>query len=392
MNKVRTLIDCCNITTGKLDANHFVPNGKYPFFTCAKDPISIDSFSFDDDVILVAGNNASGNFHLNRYRGKFDAYQRTYILTAKISVDLDYVYYSLATSLQQLKQKSQGSQTKFLTMPILTNLPVPEQGKDEIKIAAILKAIDSKIELNNKINAELEKMAKTLYDYWFVQFDFPDINGKPYKSSGGKMVWSETLKRKIPELWEVKKISSKIKIGSGYPFKTEDYDDKGKYRIITIKSVQKGNLDTSKADKINFIPDNISGFCKLEKGDVLISLTGNVGRLCFVDQDDLLLNQRVGKLLADSNFANYGYLYFNRQENQKRLEKIANGSSQSNLSPVEAVKDSFPIPEKNILERFSDISNPLFQAIIKTKEENQKFVELRDWLLPMLMNGQVVVN
>jgi len=305
---------------------------------------------------------------------------------------LSYILFSFEQKLMEFMTGSSGQSEldKIVLLNLKTNLT--RDLDSQRKIANILSRIDSKIELNNEINAELEQMAKTLYDYWFVQFDFPDINGKPYKSSGGKMIWSETLKRKIPELWEVKKISSKIKIGSGYPFKTEDYDDKGKYRIITIKSVQKGNLDTSKADKINFIPDNISGFCKLEKGDVLISLTGNVGRLCFVDQDDLLLNQRVGKLLADSNFANYGYLYFNRQENQKRLEKIANGSSQSNLSPVEAVKDSFPIPEKNILERFSDISNPLFQAIIKTKEENQKFVELRDWLLPMLMNGQVVVN
>ncbi|TRZ53653.1 MAG: restriction endonuclease subunit S [Dehalococcoidia bacterium] len=262
----------------------------------------------------------------------------------------------------------------------------------QVKIGDFLYLLNSKIELNNRINAELEAMAKTLYDYWFVQFDFPNENGKPYKSSGGKMVFSEELKREIPEGWEVKKINSKIKIGSGYPFKTEHYDNNGKYKIITIKSVQEGNLDTSKADKIDFIPDNLPDFCKLKKGDVLMSLTGNVGRMCFIDRDNLLLNQRVGKLLADKNFVYYGYLYFNRQESQKRLKKIANGSSQSNLSPVDAVKDYFVAPEESILENFSRTTNPIFKKMLKIQEENQKLSELRDWLLPMLMNGQVKVK
>jgi len=294
---------------------------------------------------------------------------------------------------KQVENIMSGSVQSQLPIWIFNFIQVPELNiPAQKKISAVLSALDSKIELNNKINTKLEQMAKTLYDYWFVQFDFPDQNGKPYKTSGGKMVWSKELKRDIPEGWEVKKINSKIKIGSGYPFKTEDYNDNGKYKIITIKSVQEGYLDTNKADKIDFIPDNFPDFCKLDKGDVLMSLTGNVGRMCFVNQENLLLNQRVGKLLANRNFIQYGYLYFQRPENQKRLEKIANGSSQSNLSPVDAVKDYFAVPKDEILNAFSTTINLVFNKLLKIQEENQKLAELRDWLLPMLMNGQVAVK
>ena len=85
----------CNITTGRLDSNHAVDGGQYPFFTCSEDPVRIDSYAFDDDVVLIAGNNAQGNFHINRYKGKFNAYQRTYVLTAKKEFDIDFIYYSL---------------------------------------------------------------------------------------------------------------------------------------------------------------------------------------------------------------------------------------------------------------------------------------------------------
>lgn len=202
MNK--TIGNACNITTGKLDANQAVSGGEYPFFTCAEFPDQIDHFAFDGDVVLVAGNNARGNFHVTRYKGKFNAYQRTYILTAKSEHDINYIYYALKLELKRLREKSQGSQTKFLTMPILMGIRLRDiSGDEQSEIADVLKAIDNKIDLNNRINAELEAMVKTLYDYWFVQFDFPDEKGKPYKTSGGKMIYSPVLHSEIPKDWEV---------------------------------------------------------------------------------------------------------------------------------------------------------------------------------------------
>lgn len=155
MNKIK-LLDVCNIKTGKLDSNAAVEGGVYPFFTCAPNPLAIDSYMFDEDAILLAGNNAQGNFHIQRYSGKFNAYQRTYVITAKYGWDIDYIKYSIEISLNHLKRISQGSQTKFLTMTMLDEFYIVNRSKDEQeKLIACLKSIDKKIQLNKKINDNL---------------------------------------------------------------------------------------------------------------------------------------------------------------------------------------------------------------------------------------------
>ena len=122
--EVETLKDVANFTTGKLDSNAEVINAKYPFYTCAAEPTTTDTYAYDDTVILIAGNNASGNFHINRYKGKFNAYQRTYIVTAKELIDLEYIYQVLNTETKLLKTQGKGSQTKFLTIGMLTGIKV----------------------------------------------------------------------------------------------------------------------------------------------------------------------------------------------------------------------------------------------------------------------------
>jgi len=199
----KKLPDICNITTGKLDANAAVAGGAYPFFTCAPEPTTIDSFAFDCDAILLAGNNAQGNFHITRYNGKFNAYQRTYVITAKDGYNIDFIKYMLELSLTHFKSQAQGSQTKFLTIQILNSFSIPDIPLEEqIKTVSPLVALDKKINNNNIACAELETMTKTLYDYWFVQFDFPDENGKPYRTSGGEMEWCPRLKKEIPKGWK----------------------------------------------------------------------------------------------------------------------------------------------------------------------------------------------
>jgi type I restriction enzyme, S subunit len=262
---------------------------------------------------------------------------------------------------------------------------------DQVKKWDLLFLLNSKIELNDKINLELEKMSKTLYDYWFMQFDFPNENWNPYKSSSSKMYYNEELRREIPILWNVEKINTKVTIGSGYSFKSSNYVKEWEYKIVTIKNVQDWYLTTKRIDKIKSIPDNLQDYCKLNYSDILISLTGNVWRMCFVDQDNLLLNQRVGKLIGDKEYVNYIYLYFLRPENRKMLEQIAGWSGQSNLSPVDAVDWNVYFPDHKVLINFNKEIEPIFNLMIKNNKENQKLEELRDWLLPMLMNGQVEV-
>lgn len=155
MSRIKLLDTCC-IKTGKLDSNAAVANGEYPFFTCAPEPLKIDSYAFDEDAVLLAGNNAQGNFHIQRFKGKFNAYQRTYVITAKVGWDIDYIKYSIEIALSRLNRMSQGSQTKFLTMSMLDDFYIEKHSYEEqIKIVSSLKAIDKKLVLNRQINDNL---------------------------------------------------------------------------------------------------------------------------------------------------------------------------------------------------------------------------------------------
>ena len=374
--------DVINIFNGR-DYSH-LEKGTYPLYGSGGLMSYLSSYLYDGEAILLPRKGTLNNImYVNE---KFWTVDTMYYATVKPEFSTYYIYAYLAQlDLAHLDSGSAlPSMTKTAYNNIKINLP---DFKNQQSIAAVLSALDKKIALNKKINARLEEMAKTLYDYWFVQFDFPDANGKPYKSSGGEMVFDETLKREIPKGWEVKKIESILTIGSGFPFNSKDYTDRGKYQIVTIKNVQDTYLDLTKTDKVGKIPNNIKEFCILKKGDILISLTGNVGRICFVDMNNLLLNQRVGKFICHKEYLHFFYLLFNRSESKERLEKLANGSSQSNLSPIEAVKDLFVCPSNIVLEQFNAKVDLLFEKLLLNQQQNYHLTQLRDFLLPMLMNG-----
>lgn len=392
----KTIGLACNISTGKLDANQAVSGGEYPFFTCAEFPDQIDHFAYDDDVVLVAGNNARGNFHVSRYKGKFNAYQRTYILTAKEGFNIDYVYYALKLELKRLREKSQGSQTKFLTMPILTGIHFRDiTGDEQTEIANVLSVIDKKIELNNLINAELEAMAKTLYDYWFVQFDFPDANGNPYKTSGGKIVYNPTLKREIPEGWKVKKladVTSLIRRGI-----SPKYTDEGGISVLNQKCVrnQKISFEDARRHKIELDDEDER---LLKPFDVVVNSTGvgTLGRVAYVKrlpEKKTTVDSHVSIVRAKSELLSPLYLAWKLMRHQPVIESAANGStgqvelSKSFLEDIDVI-----IPSDSIVKRFEEFVTPLVPELASRESENEQLVQLRDWLLPMLMNGQVTVE
>ena len=270
------------------------------------------------------------------------------------------------------------------------DLLLPKYSEQE-KIGDLLYSINSKIEINNQINKELELMQKTLYEYWFVQFDFPDKNGKPYKSSGGNMIYNNKLRRVIPESWNPIKLNQIFKADAGYPFESTDFLNDGKYKIITIKNVQFNNLNTIKVDHINQLPSKIAGTSILNIGDVLMSLTGNVGRICFVNEDNLLLNQRVGKIYSENIDTSFIYILMQSEYVYKSAIKLATGSNQKNLSPVELLNIDIAY-DIDTISRFVKIINPTYQQLINNQRENIELSKLRDWLLPMLINGQVSVK
>lgn len=390
--KSYTLKDACYITTGKLDANQSIKNGIYPFFTCAEFPDAINTYAFDCDAVLVAGNNARGNFHVNRYKGKFNAYQRTYVLTSKENFDIDFIFYSLKLELKRLKEKSQGSQTKFLTLPILQNIHFSSILINEQKsIAAVLSALDKKIALNKQINARLEEMAKTLYDYWFVQFDFPDANGKPYKSSGGEMVFDETLKREIPKGWEVKSLGEIASTSSGgTPTSTiQEY-----YKGGNIPWINSGELNNNFiVHTDNFITqtgmDNSSAKLVSEKSILLAMYGATAGKTSLISFKTTT-NQAICSILPkDMNYRVYIKSYLDNM--YLYLVQLSSGSARDNLSQDKIKRLHLVIPESGILEIFSKVTEDFYKKIETNLKQNHQLTQLRDFLLPMLMNGQVSV-
>jgi type I restriction enzyme, S subunit len=270
-------------------------------------------------------------------------------------------------------------------------------------IAKVLSDIDAKIELNNKINRELEAMAKTLYDYWFVQFDFPfdfaqgkpNSEGKPYKSSGGKMVYNAELKREIPEGWEVKKLSSILDCNK-WTIRKGD-----KFRFINY-------LETS-----NLFKNEISGYQKIDcTKDVLPSRAQRV-----VQKNDILystvrpnqchfgiIKAPSENMIASTGFAHLRskiqdisndliYQFLSSEYTINRLQKIADSavSSYPSVLPMDILELKFILPiNLSILGNFSKIFEYINLEIANNHKQNQQLTSLRDWLLPMLMNGQVV--
>jgi len=315
--------------------------------------------------------------------------QHVSIIRCKNTEQSKYVMYYLQYIKKYLLQISKvGGTRNALTKEAISKLPI-KISEDWNRISTILDNIDRKIKINNQINQELEAMAKTLYDYWFVQFDFPDQNGNPYKSSGGKMVYNPELKREIPEGWGVTKLNEVVDLISGYPFSSNDYVTSGKYKLYTIKNVQDGYTVDKVDNYLDFLPSNMSHECQLRRGDLIMSLTGNVGRVGMVYEDDVLLNQRVLKLNPfNKTHKSFIYSFFRSDVTKAHLENMSTGTSQKNLSPIDIGNMMIPFPSESLLSKFLDNLNMLENNFV----ENQQLTQLRDWLLPMLMNGQVKVK
>lgn len=399
-----TLLQSCAITTGELDSNESVENGAFPFFTCAEQPLAIDKYAFDDSVILVAGNNASGNFHVTRFSGKFNAYQRTYVLTAKDGFDLDYVYFALKLLLKRLKQRAQGSQTKFLTIGLLRNLEFQTRSfTEQQNIARVLIAIDAKIELNNRVNEELEGMAKLLYDYWFVQFDFPitadqaaamrkpKLEGKPYRASGGKMTYDEPLKREIPEGWKGRNILAISDIGGGAtPSKKAPEFWGGDVPFFTPTDAKSEPFCLDTEDHLSQLGLRNNAARLYPKGTLFITARGSVGK-AMITSKEMAMSQSCYALSPHDGVGS-AFLYFHTLSLMNYLHAKSSGSVFDSIvtNDIKFTPAVEPAPQQ--LAAFNIIVEPMFESILTHQEQNQELTQLRDWLLPMLMNGQVTVG
>lgn len=268
----------------------------------------------------------------------------------------------------------------------------------QAKIAKVLSDLDAKIELNNRINRELEAMAKTLYDYWFVQFDFPNEQGKPYKSSGGKMVYNAELKREIPERWEVGNIGNYCPSSGGFAFKSSWWTNEG-VSVVKIKDIQEDyTIDISNLAKVDLTDKKIDDKFKAKPGDILIAMTGaTVGKYGIVPITDypIYVNQRVGYFnLGNEPTEKLPYLInsLNQPYFREMIFSLASGAAQPNISNEQINRISLIIPDRTIVNKYNLKFAPFYKTILNNQRQNQQLSALRDWLLPMLMNGQVTVS
>ncbi len=274
------------------------------------------------------------------------------------------------------------------------NIYLPKYSEQK-KIGDFLYLITKKINLNNKVNENIIKISKDIFDYWFVQYDFPNKKNNPYKSTGGKMVYNAKLETKVPYEWEFKDLGSIIKIHSGYPFKSETYNEKGKYNILTIKNIHSHKMDISKFNKIENIPNNMKEHCNLNIGDMLISLTGEVGRICYATANNFLLNQRVGLIKPKKNFKDFEpYIYFllHSEFINKSFLNNAGGSNQDNLSPIKSLKIKFICPPIELMDMFSKQVKPLIKTLIIKQTENIKLLELQKNLISGFSSGRIKID
>jgi type I restriction-modification system specificity determinant protein len=272
------------------------------------------------------------------------------------------------------------SMTKSAYESIVVKLPDLNIQK---AVANILFNLRKKLEINNQINQELEAMAKTLYDYWFVQFDFPDQNGKPYKSSGGKMVYNQELKREIPEGWEVENLFNVAEVQYGYPFSTDYFNSTGEgVPVIRIRDIL-GN------DTTNYSTEEVEDKYKINVGDVLIGMDGNFHMNYWI-KEDCYLNQRVVKVNSDKlpNMV----LKYQIEPFIKLREKSVSRTTVGHLSDKDLKAINVILPKEKYLSPIFERFENILKNIIINQQQNQELTQLRDWLLPMLMNGQVKVE
>lgn len=308
-----------------------------------------------------------------------------------------YVYYFLTYegTLNYLQMRAENRIGSFpqITFDIvkILELNVPEP-KTQQKIVDVISAIDSKIELNNRISVELEAMEKTIYDYWFLQFDFPDTKGNPYKSNGGKLIWNEELKRAIPEGWRSTNLSTFCsKIGDGI-HGTPEYVDDSDFHFINGNNLKNGFIVIDEDTKQVSAEEYKKYFIELDEGTILLSINGTIGNLAVFTGEKVMLGKSSAYINCKGKYRPYCYQFLKLEHIQKQLWNIATGSTIKNLS-LDSIKNLLiPSPSVELIEKFYALTKPMDEKRENVFKENQELTKLRDLLLPMLINGKVNIS
>ncbi|ORO81861.1 restriction endonuclease subunit S [Streptococcus oralis] len=352
----------------------------------------------EGDIVFARTGNSTGRTYFHEEKNGELAFAGFLI---KFSLDESKVnpkylkYFTISRPYKQwVDNLSNGSTRGNINAKTFADCPIilPSRAQQDY-LVRVLSSLEEKVQINNQINQELEAMAKTLYDYWFVQFDFPDQNGKPYKSSGGKMVYHPELKREIPEGWEVetlKDFESKIITGKT-PSRANSDNFGGEIPFITIGDIRGNTFIYSTSETLTDLGASVQQNKYLPEGSLCVSCIATVGEIGFTTEWSHT-NQQINSIVFEDETNRY-YLYFalkNYFENANASAKTGNTFANMNKEDFSGIR--IILPRNEIKNNFHKITEPYFAQIKCLQGQNQELTQLRDWLLPMLMNGQVKVE
>jgi type I restriction enzyme S subunit len=287
-----------------------------------------------------------------------------YLKSEKIKSEIDSIKGGVAQGFMSLSKL--GSLTIYL----------PTSLKLQQRVAETLSRYDSLIENYQKQIKLLEESTQRLYKEWFIDLRFPEHENTKIVDG-------------VPEGWKKKKVKDLVDLKSGYAFKSSAFVGEGKYKIVTIKNVKDGVFDGDNVSYLNTVPEKMPSHCLLQTGDILLSLTGNVGRVCMVIGDNYLLNQRVAKL--ESNFPAFTYCHFRYYDTFVAINNLANGAAQQNVSPIRIGEMDMLVANDKIMHHFEKAAENIRTNILKLFSQIRHLTEARDRLLPKLMSGEIEV-
>lgn len=371
-----TLADIITVKKGSYITKKEAVLGKYPVILGGKEPAYyIDKYNHTGKAIVISRSGASAGYVSFWNEPIFIT--DGFLIEPTQSTSHEFLFYLLKNKQAELSGKQRGSAIPHVTPDLIKSISVmlPDLPTQR-RIASILSAYDDLIENNRRQIKLLEEAAQRLYREWFVELRFPGHEG--VKVVDG-----------VPEGWMKGTVDNIVKLLSGYPFKSSEYVSSGKYRLITIKNVKDGEFSPDNVDYIDQLPDKVPSHCILTEGDILLSLTGNIGRVCIVNGYNYLLNQRVAKL--QTLHSAYAYCMFRSKEMLNKMTALSNGVAQQNLSPIRAEKIRILIPSSNLLFQFKSIVEPIISQIILLNNQITFACEARHRLLPELMDGEIEV-
>ena len=354
--------EIASFKTGKLNSNAAVENGIYPFFTCSPITLAINEYAYDQKAILLAGNNAEGNFSIKYYEGKFNAYQRTYIIDSNEQVcDLKFLFYSLKLCLDNFKSVSQGTSTRFLTAVILNNFEILLPSIDNQKrITSILSSLDDKIDLLHRENVTLEAMAETLFRQWFIE--------------EAKEDWKEISLTKVANFLNGLACQK-------YPPKNEIE----KLPVLKIRELSNGIGDDS-----DWATTDIASEYIIHAGDVIFAWSASL-MVKIWDGEDCILNQHLFKVTSYKYPKWFYYLWCKHHLNEFIAIAQSHATTMGHIKRSDLESAIVLIPSNKELMMMNEQMDGMLRKIENNNRQLQTLIKVRNGLLPKLMNREISI-